>query len=165
MMRFTPAALAVTTLIMRGRFHRINAFTARNVAPDAVHRNVLVPQDDAGNCFHFHVLQRGPLLQRKVADLLLREAEMSSTTCGGSARMQSGNFAIGQAERCGRPVVEFFGVLAYGSLSAAGDIREDRLHGFANLRAVLGLRFRGLAVLDVRTDGRHAPDTFGPSML
>ncbi len=131
---------------VRGRHHRVSP--AGNVAADAVDGNIFVAQDHAGNGFYFHVLKRGALLQREVADLLLREFDVVDHLHGQRAQA-FGNIALGEAEGCGRPLVELFRILAQSRFAAGGDIRKDAFDSFANLRAALGLRFGRLTGLEV----------------
>jgi hypothetical protein len=59
---------------MRRRDHGI--FAARDIAADGVHRDVLVTENDAGQCLDFEVLDALALLLREIADLRLCEADV-----------------------------------------------------------------------------------------
>ena len=116
---------------MRRGHHRIAP--ARDVAADAVHRDVPVPQDDAGKRLDLEVQQGRLLLLREVAHLRLGEADVVEIAPG-----ELGDGALdllrGEPEACGRPAVELVGELPDRDVAARLDVGEDRLDRLANLR-------------------------------
>ena len=81
-------------------------FSARDVASDAVHRQILVSQYDAGECFDLDVFQRIALDLGKAAHLCLREPDVFDSL---RLKLSIGRVDVGlrQPEIGWRPIVEF----------------------------------------------------------
>src|SRR4030088_2313019 len=59
---------------MRRGYHRITS--PGHVAPDALHRDIAVPQPDPRQCFDFDISERCFLCLRESSDLLLRKTDV-----------------------------------------------------------------------------------------
>ena len=113
---------------------------ARHVAPDAVDRNVPVPQCHARQGLHLHVPDRLALNLREVADLRLSEADVCDGLVGDRFH-QPVDLGLGQPEALGRPAVEPLGQLAHRRVAARLHVGQDTLDRLAHPR-VGRLRFR-----------------------
>ena len=130
--------------------HRIPP--ARHVAADAVDRDVLVTQADAGKRFDLDIAQRVLLRLGEAADLRLGEFDVGDHLVG-QAVHQRLDFVRTQAERGGFPFVELRRQFAHRRVAARGDILQDGLDRLADLAVGLGLLGLGRALLQYPDHG------------
>ena len=119
-----------------GGDHRILA--AGYVGADAVHRDVLVAEDDAGHRLVLDVAQRLFLEPREVADLSLRELDVRPLARA-HPPVAGVDRGPAQPELVRRPAVEPHGVLADRRIAARLDRSENLFDGPAHLRVGIGL--------------------------
>ena len=131
--RGTPATLAVTTRHVRRGDQRI--FSARHVAADRIHRDVLVPEHDARQGLHLDVPQRLLLRVREVAHLLLGEVDVVEVAAR-EFRQRGLDLAVGEPEVLAVPAVELRSIVRALPRRRARRCREDALDGRAHLGVV-----------------------------
>ena len=112
---------------VRGRHHRVT--TAGYITPHAVHRNILVPQLHAGQCFDFNVLQRGALMLGEIAYLRLCELDVVEGRLR-HFRHNAIEFRLRQLEARRRPFVELLRQFPHRVVPALLDVSE---YGFDGL--------------------------------
>jgi hypothetical protein len=126
---------------MRGGHH--GELAGRHVAADGLNRDVLVPEDHAGQRFDLDVAHGVPLRLGKVPHLRLREPDVLHLALRDLAHE---GFDVGgrQAERRRRVFVEALREIAHGGVAAAFDLLQRRLDGSADLGVVIGRSASGL---------------------
>jgi len=125
--------------------HRVAA--AGHVAADAVDRDVLVAETDAGKGFDLDIAQGVLLRLGEAADLGLGELDVGDDLVGQT--VDQGLDLIGaEAEGGGFPFVEFRRQFADGRITSCGDVFEDGFDGLADLAVGLGFFRLGCALLE-----------------
>ena len=119
-----------------GRDHRVLA--ARHVGADAVDRDVLVAEDDAGHRLALDVAERLFLDSCEVADLRLSELDVRPLACAHPS-VAGIDRGPAQTELVRRPAVEPLRVFAHRRVAARVDRGEHLLDGAADLHVRLGL--------------------------
>ena len=107
-----------------------------------------MPQHDAGQCFHFNILERRALSQGEFADLLLGEFDIGDRLRRQRADNVS-NLFLAQLEARWIPIVELRREFAHGFVFARRDICQDAAHGRLDLGIGVRLLLDRLAALDV----------------
>ncbi len=116
--------------------------SAGHVAADAIHRNVLVAEHDAGQRFDFDVLQRGPLHQGEVADLRLRELDVFDHLAR-QGRGRTRRFRVSESRNDGGDHLSNFSEYCRTAFSpCARDVGEDGLDRVADLQSCSPLSWR-----------------------
>ena len=129
---------------MRAGDHR--EFAARNIAPNRLHGDIAVAQNDPRQGFNLNIRHRGTLRLGKAADLRLGKLDVFHIA--GRYFLHCGqNFAVSQAELRGRIFVKLGRKVADGSIAARLNIGQSRLHDCAGLGVILGALGFGFAVL------------------
>jgi hypothetical protein len=112
---------------------------ARNVAADALHRDVLVAEHHARQRLDFDILHRRALMLGEVFHLRLRELDVLDVARRELAEAVS-DFLVGQAVVVAVPAVEFLRQVAHGVVAAGLDVGEDVLDRRTDAGVVLGDR-------------------------
>ncbi len=120
---------------MRRRQQRILA--ARHVAANRRDRDMPVPQDHAGQGLDLELGHRRLLLFGEVAHLGLCEGDVLEVLPAELGH-RGVDLGLRQAEIRAVPAVELARQLANGVIATLFDVREDGLHGLANLPVRLG---------------------------
>ncbi len=130
---------------------------ARNVAPDALHRDVLVAKDHAGQGLHLDIQHRIPLGLRKIPDLLLRKADVCHL-----ARADLGdnlcNLCVAQAIAVPVIAVEPVGQFAHSRVAPGFDLPKGVLDDPGHFGIILGTIRLGLSTFEIFNCHRLHPD-------
>jgi hypothetical protein len=121
---------------------------ARHVAADAIHRNILVAENHAGQCLHLDIAQRVALDLGEIANLSLGEADVIEIARGHLPHAGL-HLIVAETEFTRIPLIEFARILAHGVIAALLDIRQQILDDLPHLCRVLRILLRADALLDV----------------